>query len=126
MEPPLVEARILKIMLTHCDVMIVLLIIFLTLYALQSHTLIIPITTITSHKSTQHISRQKCSQYNAIGKKNYRNKEENDVRESGHDANLDFIGLAGDERLQKVIARAGIASRRAAERMVHDIGIDCI
>lgn len=45
-------------------------------------------------------------------------KHEDEDRHGSHDASLDSISLASDERLQKVIARAGIASRRAAERMV--------
>ena len=39
---------------------------------------------------------------------------------SDGDNNLDFVKLATEERLQKVIARAGIASRREAEKLILD------
>lgn len=50
-------------------------------------------------------------------------KQDDKDRHGGNDASLDFISLASDERLQKVIARAGIASRRAAEKMVSKVTI---
>lgn len=48
-------------------------------------------------------------------------KKFNDLNETEDDnSDLDFIDMKDEERLQKVIARAGIASRREAEKMILD------
>jgi len=55
-----------------------------------------------------------------LGNNNDEIKSKANKSNSNVDDNLDFVKLATEERLQKVIARAGIASRREAEKLILD------
>ena len=63
---------------------------------------------------------------NDIKKVNLGNSKDKQLKKANTDKsnisvdNLDFVKLATEERLQKVIARAGIASRREAEKLILD------
>ena len=103
------------------------LLIILSLYTLPcqpfTNSIITSTHKLTSYYSTTTTSLSKkylflLNASSAKRNKNHIKHEDDEDQHVGNDASLDFISLASDERLQKVIARAGIASRRAAEKMV--------
>lgn len=63
------------------------------------------------------VSQRKCSRYVA-SLHIFRNSNDKQMRPSSFDSNAYSSDLHDNERLQKVIARAGLASRRGAESIV--------